>query len=272
MKVNNNSEAELMVYYDTEEKKYLIDCPEQSVSGASVNALKTEKFETDPRYILALEVHSHNTMNGYFSGIDDRDEKADRVYMVIGTLNNKTPSFSLRAGGDLGRIEKMNLDKVFTISTEEFTKLDEIPVEKFPIKWLAMIKKPVQQAINKDNWRSRFPGVTFDWEDVLQRPRVHRFGPYQQSFPDFEFGKTSRNSISVDHYGIDKEEEINKWEAIEESIDNLWEVPDDESIDETITSIVTSLGSNLLKKLVTVACRNGYEENINSAIEDFRKG
>jgi hypothetical protein len=60
----------------------------QQASGCSVRAT--------PVPDAVVEVHSHHAMRAYFSGTDDRDETARRVYGVLGRLDTTTPEISFR--------------------------------------------------------------------------------------------------------------------------------------------------------------------------------
>jgi hypothetical protein len=70
------------------------------------------RCETNPvydneRYIHYMDVHSHNTMRAFFSQTDDEDEKATRVYAVIGRVLNFFPDIKVRIsnGGTYWGIE-----------------------------------------------------------------------------------------------------------------------------------------------------------------------
>ena len=55
----------------------------------------TDDFPSE-RYHHYIDIHSHNIMPARFSAIDDRDEKATRVYAVIGRLDKFMPQISVR--------------------------------------------------------------------------------------------------------------------------------------------------------------------------------
>jgi hypothetical protein len=99
-------EALLNIYWDKLNREYIIDIPEQVVTKASVNSCISEKF-TDDRYIHYMDVHSHNTMDAFFSPADDHDEKATRLYTVVGRLNKCVPEVKTRIsnGGKFLEIE-----------------------------------------------------------------------------------------------------------------------------------------------------------------------
>jgi hypothetical protein len=43
-----------------------------------------------------MDIHSHNSMKALFSAIDDNDEKATRLYTVIGRLDKYFPDMLTR--------------------------------------------------------------------------------------------------------------------------------------------------------------------------------
>jgi PRTRC genetic system protein A len=70
--------------------------PRQVATPAMVKA----KDPFDPWLANTIfDVHSHNTMDAYFSGQDDRDEgKGFRVYIVIGRVGSEMPQIRARVG------------------------------------------------------------------------------------------------------------------------------------------------------------------------------
>ncbi|ALS09879.1 hypothetical protein ABE82_26025 (plasmid) [Paenibacillus peoriae] len=70
-------------YWDLEKRVYLLDIPYQRVSKVSVDAKYTD---LELHMIKVAEVHSHNQMPSYFSGVDNRDELATILYGVIGRM------------------------------------------------------------------------------------------------------------------------------------------------------------------------------------------
>jgi len=92
----SGAEAFVQIFYHLEEEKFFLFCPRQRVSRAHVH------FERDPeleeKHILVMDIHSHNSMSAFFSGIDDADEKEDRLYGVIGHVNQPIPDLKFRMG------------------------------------------------------------------------------------------------------------------------------------------------------------------------------
>ena len=87
-------EAMVNLLWDRLDEKYFIHIPEQVVSKTTVNALPYEL--DDARFLHVADIHSHNTMSAKFSSTDNEDEKATRLYIVIGKLDRYFPEISIR--------------------------------------------------------------------------------------------------------------------------------------------------------------------------------
>ena len=88
-------EAIVNVLWDKERERFCAWVPRQTVSHARANSVLTNDFPPD-RYLHYIDIHSHNVMPAHFSAIDDKDEKATRVYAVIGKLDQFMPQISVR--------------------------------------------------------------------------------------------------------------------------------------------------------------------------------
>ena len=94
--VTEKSENEAManIYWSFEEEKYRVHVPKQTVTKASVDTNLPDIDEE--KFLLVMEVHSHNTMGAVFSRTDDKDEIATRLYTVIGRLDKVFPDMTAR--------------------------------------------------------------------------------------------------------------------------------------------------------------------------------
>ena len=88
-------EALVNVYWDKVNHGFFVDVPKQVVTKASVNSEISDDY-ADDRYIHYMDIHSHNSMRAFFSHIDDRDERATRLYSVIGNLDKYLPDIKTR--------------------------------------------------------------------------------------------------------------------------------------------------------------------------------
>lgn len=131
---NSPEEQEVMVqiFWDNEDEKYIIECPYQKVS-------KTRIFVEDypilhnQRFTQVMQIHSHNTMNAFFSSIDERDEKAFMVYGVVGRLDSHEPEILVRVGCN-GEFIELPLDYIFNNPTITLTNTH------YPNEWNERVK------------------------------------------------------------------------------------------------------------------------------------
>ena len=178
--VVDKTEDEFMcvVYYDKRNDKYIIDMLEQEVSSASVNFTYSD-YEKDNNYFKVLEIHSHNTMSAFFSGVDDRDEKGKPLvfFGVIGKINNKTNIY--------------NMDYSFRISDgEKFYKVNISDIFDINIKERVEIKPEYKKRIDK----------------MLRKSKRHyfSFGRYNSNF-DRNYYEQNKNIVDDKDF-IDYEE------------------------------------------------------------------
>jgi PRTRC genetic system protein A len=106
----SNAESYIQFFYDREKNEYFGHVPRQRVSGGGVSFDRDQVLEQ--KHLLVMEAHSHNTMNAFWSSVDNADEKADRLFMVIGALNNQTPEVKIRCGM-AGHYIDMTIEQVF---------------------------------------------------------------------------------------------------------------------------------------------------------------
>lgn len=129
--MNETAEYEALayIYWDRQEQNFVIFVPRQSTTKASVHTTMTDNTLPEDRYLLYADVHSHNSMPAKFSPVDDKDEKATRLYMVIGNLNRFFPSITVRVscGGTY-----MEIDPHLVM---------ESVGEEFPTEWLDQVER-----------------------------------------------------------------------------------------------------------------------------------
>jgi len=90
-----NYEAIANIFWDREEQVFVTSIPKQSVERARADSILSAFADTN-RYLHYMDIHSHNVMNAKFSAIDDTDEKATRLYAVVGRLNSYFPRIKVR--------------------------------------------------------------------------------------------------------------------------------------------------------------------------------
>lgn len=96
--MNETAEFEALVHilWDKELEEFVVHIPPQEVSKARVNADLSRDGLDETRYLHYMDIHSHNSMAAKFSPVDDQDERATRLYAVLGRLNHFFPEITVR--------------------------------------------------------------------------------------------------------------------------------------------------------------------------------
>lgn len=109
-------EAAVRIYYNKERKEFSF----VKASGSCSRVHISYEYDTDMELLMGkkiqvMEIHSHNTMQAYFSPTDDRDESLyPGLFGVIGRLDTVTPQVLFRAGVD-GLFKLLSVDEIFDI-------------------------------------------------------------------------------------------------------------------------------------------------------------
>ena len=123
-------EALVNIYWDLERNEFFLHVPPQVVGKAFVNAeLDDDVLLDTSRYLHYADLHSHNNMRAKFSSRDDRDERANRVYMVVGRLDRYFPEITVRICNG-GHFQEIRPEEV----------LEPAPLAAFPTEWLQRIQ------------------------------------------------------------------------------------------------------------------------------------
>jgi len=151
MRDGRESEVMVYVYWDKQEQGYRISVPMQKVGPAHISVvIPTDETIDADRYIHVADIHSHNRMPAFFSGTDDRNELATRVYIVVGRLNQDSPEIRARVsvGGRFVNIDARQVVEIPTMLAtlpaefhpvfhiQQFTFTDNTD---FPPEWISMV-------------------------------------------------------------------------------------------------------------------------------------
>jgi PRTRC genetic system protein A len=118
---HSNAEAFVRIWWNRRERRYEIQVPEQSVSGGGVHHRDDFDRDNSGDWLVAADIHSHNTMSAFWSGVDDADEKKapeGRIHGVIGKVPSKLPEWKWRMRVRDGFID-MSLADVFEVPSKE---------------------------------------------------------------------------------------------------------------------------------------------------------
>jgi PRTRC genetic system protein A len=114
----DDNEVLVNIYWDKQNKEFIVDTPAQMVSNISVHSNENPEY-IDERYIHYMDIHSHNRMRAFFSTIDDSDEKATRLYTVIGRLDKYLPEIKTRFSNG-GKFLEIDPGEVFELIGKPF--------------------------------------------------------------------------------------------------------------------------------------------------------
>lgn len=152
--MNEHEEFEAMahIYWDKEQEEYTAFIPRQRVSKVHIDADLRGSALPEERYIHYADIHSHNSMAAKFSYIDDEDERATRLYFVVGHLDRFYPSITARmsCGGSYQEIDpSLVLEGVG---------------EEFPTEWLDQVERcgveePSEKVRRRPHWSDLLLGL-----------------------------------------------------------------------------------------------------------------
>ena len=143
--MNEGMEYEAMVflYWDRQEEEFVVYVPKQSASKASIHADLADNTLPEDRYLHYADIHSHNSMAAKFSVIDDADEKATRLYIVVGRLDRFYPDVTARVscGGTY-------------IQIDPHLVMEGVG-EEFPAEWLDQVERVGNERLERRNLASK---------------------------------------------------------------------------------------------------------------------
>lgn len=291
------AEAFCQVHYDKEEKQYIVQVPEQTVGKASVtyDATKSLSAEDPERYSFVFEIHSHNTMNAFWSGTDNADEKDTRFYGVLGCLDKDEIAEKYRYM-IMGKEIEVKKEHIFDF--EEDLTIDKTELIKFINDQENLTIDDVEQFINQED-DIEYPA---NWIDNINKPVYNRnyyqgpnpYKPYQknlsvQSQKNQNFGTTGRPTHSrqkqIEMFGHDYDDgswqddvpsyksgynmdspEIEMYERMHlEDIRNAYDMTDLREVEEeeqAIEMIASTIEPYMVPLLIEKLVDYGYDAKI----------
>lgn len=156
--MNEHEEFEALahIYWDKEQGEYTVFVPRQRVSKARVDADLRGSALPEERFIHYADIHSHNSMAAKFSYTDDADERATRLYFVVGHLERFYPTITARmsCGGTFQEIDPSLV-------------LEGVGAE-FPTEWLDQVERcGTAEQPAKVSQRSHWSDLLFGLPEVM---------------------------------------------------------------------------------------------------------
>lgn len=134
-------EALALIYWDKVERRFFAHVPKQNVRKEHIEAdLRDCPYDDDSRYIRYADIHSHNSMDPFFSPEDNRDERGTGLYFVIGHLERFFPELKARISCEGSFVE---IDPAEVI---------DWPASTFPDEWSKNVvceKKSVSRRLSQ---------------------------------------------------------------------------------------------------------------------------
>jgi len=97
MAENDEYEAMAQIYWDKEKQRFFAFIPKQIVWKEEIKAdLHDCPYDDEERYLCYADIHSHNSMEAFFSDKDDQDERGTGLYFVVGNLDRFFPGIKAR--------------------------------------------------------------------------------------------------------------------------------------------------------------------------------
>jgi hypothetical protein len=264
------SEAYTLILWDKEEGKYVLHCPIQRVSGASVDYVLDLAEFPSARYFQVASCHSHNSMGAFFSGTDDGDEKGDMIYFVMGQLDKKVPAYKIRASVKGKQICFLQLSDIFQIAEEEFEALApswitslEAEEALFPLDWLERVTEGVGHpgmdvgayAFGYEDYLSG--GYGFSGRRTATRPGGQN---WKSTFSPHPFPKAT---IIADHL----EEFITALKAAEPK--TTWHAGRTGHVKTNAGDVDFTLESQAIERFLFRLLREGFEDEFLNAIGEY---
>lgn len=90
-------EAMAQIFWDKAREEFFAYVPKQTVCKDEIEAdLRGCPYDDEDRYLCYADIHSHNSMDAFFSGKDDQDERGTGLYFVVGKLHRFFPDLKAR--------------------------------------------------------------------------------------------------------------------------------------------------------------------------------
>ena len=118
MQEQGEYEALALIYWSKLAKCYFANVPKQRVWKEQLEADLTDcPYDDDPQYIHYADIHSHNSMEAFFSAKDDKDERGTGLYFVVGELDRFFPDMKARicCGGSFVDIDPAEVIEGFDL-------------------------------------------------------------------------------------------------------------------------------------------------------------
>lgn len=158
------SEVYTCIVWDRSKKDFFIHVPKQTVSGAEVKFENDPELFNNPDLVPYCDIHSHNTMNAFFSSGDVKDEVSGRFYGVIGNIDHDVAKHVFKVSYDRQYVD-LAADAIFDVECPGIHEDSDytIKYEEVILKVTERVKKVSTYAIPKPVKKAK---VDFGYTDM----------------------------------------------------------------------------------------------------------
>lgn len=290
----NNDEAMLQYWFDKETKEFFADCVQQTTNKVHVTYLRNKELEEDPNKVLVMDIHSHNTMDAFFSGTDDASEQETRTYGVIGRLDQEIPAFKFRISVE-GTFKEIAVNQIFEmpkvkIYSDGFESEGELepsnlfyPSVEYPKEWLDTIEEG-KRSKTKFNGKGNHPHGRISrtpsrnsiagsrdfnldvLEDMYADARQMSIFSDSEDYPTPAYNNhlASRTSIYRNDTEVEDEitEDVDTEYYVEEFASYLEQVEDPDIRVGSVSAVMRDFSMHEIKMLVDRMIELGYDHEI----------
>lgn len=136
------TEACVQLFFDRKRNEYLVWVPEQKVSPGQV-VYDPNEAQMLCAYreglVLVADIHSHHSMDAFFSSVDNNDEIGVRLYGVFGRHRGTSYEILMRAGLN-GHYCPLDAADVLDGYEGKDGFAARLSAADFPTEWLSMVE------------------------------------------------------------------------------------------------------------------------------------
>ena len=135
-------EAMALILYNLDTQQYRVSIPAQKVSKASVSYDIDDKADNE---IVVVDIHSHNSMGAFFSGVDDRDDRSGAwVTGVLGKLDQPEFASVWRFNAGATKVQ-LTIADIFETPTITANPVDQAWMDKVQVGYSSYGGTPYYQ-------------------------------------------------------------------------------------------------------------------------------
>lgn len=229
------SEVYTCIVWDRVKKDFFIHVPKQTVSGAEVKFENETELFNNPNLVPYCDIHSHNTMNAFFSSGDVKDEVSGRFYGVIGNIDHEVAKHVFKVSYDRQFINQtaadiFDVEVAFLHEDSDYSIVyDDVILKvtervKKVSSYIAPLPKKKSQAIDYGytNLYLDYDYDDYDIESPLRSPNSNYYGTNPVDITMYTKLATKKNSPAYKLFYYDFQQVFNYTFTKPKEVSNLF--------------------------------------------------